>query len=225
MRPAAFTTVCLGFLAACEPDAKIDPVTVQWMEWPAEVNAGQPFRTRLVVWGVCALNPQFRAGASADQSAVTFAPYFLVPNDQVECLTERSLALFALIAIDTAGMAPGLPAASARTYEMRASNADFAYNTQGAPPLPVGTYGEITVRPTGADPSRRNAAGYATRYTDSLGCVRVQPVGLYRPGADLALEDQADTLGLPFAFVSGYIHDAAAPVCGETKVFHLVSRH
>src|SRR5882762_5363596 len=64
MRPAAFATLCLCLLAACEPNAKIDQVTVQWMDWPAEVNAGQPFRTRLVVWNVCAINPQFRPGAS-----------------------------------------------------------------------------------------------------------------------------------------------------------------
>src|SRR6266481_3240836 len=118
MRPAMFAAIALGLLVACdEPSGKIDPVTVQWMEWPAEVNAGQPFRTRLVVWGVCALNPQFRAGASADRSAVTFAPYFLVDKAQVECLTERSLTLLALIAIDTAGTAPGLAAPSAHTYE------------------------------------------------------------------------------------------------------------
>ena len=82
MRPAVFATSCLGLLAACEPSAKVDPVTVQWMDWPAEVKAGQPFRTRLVVWNVCALNPQFRAGASANQSAVTFAPYFLIDNHE-----------------------------------------------------------------------------------------------------------------------------------------------
>ncbi len=224
MRPAVFATICLGLLAACEPDAKIDPVTVQWMDWPAEVNAGQPFRTRLVVWGVCALNPRFRAGASADQSAVTFAPYFLVGNDQIACLTERTPALLALIAIDTAGTAPGLAAASARTYEMRASTVAFAFNAEGAQALPVGTYGKVTVRPTGADPSRRDAAGYVTPETDALGCVRIRPSGLYSPGAALVLEDQADTVGLSFAFVSGYIYNAAAPVCGETKVFHLVSK-
>lgn len=223
MRPAAFATLCLGLLAACEPDAKVDPVTVQWMDWPAEVNAGQPFRTRLVVWGVCALNPRFRAGASADQSAVTFAPYFLVGSDQIECLTERTVTLLALIAIDTAGTAPGLAATSARTYEMRGSTMDIAHAAD-AQPLPVGTYGEVTVRPSGADLSRRNAGGYATLETDSLGCVRVRPTGLYSPGAALVLEDQADTTGLSFAFVKGYIHDGATPVCGETRVFHLVSR-
>jgi len=226
MRPAVFAISCLGLLAACgEPNATIDPVTVQWMDWPAEVNAGQPFRTRLVVWGVCALNPQFRAGASADQSAVTFAPYFLLSKDQIECLTQRTPTLLALIAIDTAGTAPGLAAPAVRTYEMRASTLAFAFNAERAQGLPVGTYGKVTVRPSGADPSRRNAAGYVTPETDSLGCVRVRPAGLCRPGAALVLEDQADTTGFSHAFVSGYIHDATAPVCGETRVFHLVSRN
>src|SRR6266705_932154 len=143
MRPAMFATVCLGLLAACE-DAKVDPVTVQWMDWPVEVNAGQTFRARLVVSNVYALDAQFRAGASADQSAVTFAPSFLVSNDQIACL-------LATITIDTAGTAPGLAAASARTYEMRASTLAFAFNAEGAKGLPVGTYGEVTVRPSGAD--------------------------------------------------------------------------
>ena len=39
------------------------------------------------------------------------------------------------------------------------------------------------------------------------------------------LEDQGDTTGLMNAFVRGYIHDAAAPVCGETRVLHLLSRN
>jgi hypothetical protein len=218
MRAAVFATLCLSLLAACGLDSKIDPVTVQWMDWPAEVNAGQPFRTRLVVWNVCALDARFRAGVSADQSAVTFAPYFLVSNDKIECL-------LAVIAIDTAGTAPGLAAPSARTYEMRASTMDLAFGVASAQAIPVGTYGEVTVRPTGADPSQRNAAGYAIVDTDSLGCVRLRPAGLYNPDAALVLEDQADTTGLAHAFVRGYIHDVVTPVCGQTRVFHLVSRN
>src|SRR5437879_12435417 len=90
MRQARSLVFVLGLLAACEPNAKIDPVTVQWMDWPAEVNAGQPFRTRLVVWGVGAINPQFRAGASADESAVTFERYFVVGNGHIEYVSARS---------------------------------------------------------------------------------------------------------------------------------------
>jgi len=39
------------------------------------------------------------------------------------------------------------------------------------------------------------------------------------------LEDQADTTGLNYAFVRGYFHEATTPVCGQTRVFHLVSRN
>src|SRR6267378_2606890 len=140
MRPISLVTLSLCVLAACsESNSRIDPVTVQWMDWPAEVNAAQPFRTRLVVLAVCALNPRFHPGAHADQS-------------------------------------------------------------------------------------RRNAAGTVSLVTDNGGCVRVRPGGLYNPAAALVLEDQADTVGLSYTFVRGYIYDAAAPVCGETRVFHLTAR-
>src|SRR5882762_7284974 len=224
MRPAMFAAIALGLLVACdEPSGKVDPVSVQWMDWPAEVNAGQPFRTRLVVWGVCALNPQFRSGARADQSAVTFEPYFLIGHDNIACLTERTPTLLALIAIDTAGTAPGLAAPSARTYEMRAGAEVFFARAAGS--IPVRHFGDVIVRPTGADPSQRNGGGTVYLQVDSLGCVRLSPLGLYNPNSALVLENQADTSGLSAAFVTGYIHDAAAPVCGETRVFHLVTKN
>jgi hypothetical protein len=28
-----------------------------------------------------------------------------------------------------------------------------------------------------------------------------------------------------YAFVTGYLYDAPAPICGESKVFHLVTRN
>ena len=217
MRPAMFVVWCLGFLVGCAPDnGKINSVTVQWMDWPAEVNAGQPFRTRHVVWGVCATNPRFRAGASADESAVTFSPYFLVDDDNVLCLGASTAPLL-IVAIDTAGTAPGLGATLPRTYEMRGSAMQNS--------LPVRTFGDVTVRPSGANPSRRNAAGTVSAERDTQGCVRVRPIGLYGSTGALVLEDQADTVGLSFAFVRGYIHDAAAPLCEETTVFHLVTRN
>lgn len=222
MRPAVFATMCLGLLAACEPDATIDPVTVQWMDWPAEVNAGQPFRTRLVVWGVCAVDPRFHPGVHADQSAVTFEPFFLVGNDQIFCANLREATLL-VAALDTAGTAPGLTAPSSRTYEMRAAAEVFV--ARAAQSIPVRQFGDVIVRPTDADPSRRNGGGTVFLLVDSLGCARVSPLGLYNPTSALVLEDQADTAGLSGAFVRGYIHDAAAPVCGETRVFHLVARN
>ncbi len=224
MRLIPLVTLSLGVLAACgESNSRINPVTVQWMDWPAEVNAGQPFRTRLVVWGVCAANPRFQPGASVDESAVTFAPYWVVDDENIACVADATAPLLVVYAIDTAGTAPGLAAPFARTYEMRAS----AYNGVDDPRFagfPVRTFGDVIVRPSNADQSRRNAAGGVTMDRDSEGCVRVRPGGVYNPAAALVLEDQADTVGLAYAFVRGYIHDAAAPVCGETRVFHLTAR-
>ncbi len=225
MRPVVFAMVCLGILAACKTeDGPINPVTVQWMDWPAVVDAGQPFRTRIVVWGVCALNPRFRDGVSADQSAVTFAPYFLIDPDPVFCVGATATS-FVITAIDTAGMAPGLAATFSRTYEMRGT-ASVNTRAVGQPgSFPVRTFGEVTVGPSGSDASRRNAGGSVSLERDSLGCARIRPLGLYSQNAALVLEDQADTVGLSSAFVRGYVHDAAAPVCGETRVFQLVSRN
>jgi hypothetical protein len=222
MRPAAFALVMFGVLSACsnEPDTKAMSVTVLWMDWPAEVNSGEPFRTRLIVWGVCAMNPRFQAGARSDNSAVTFEPYFLVDPDPVFCAgaTEQS---FVVYAVDTAAMVPGLIALNSRTIDMRgAAPGDPAANS--APGFPVRTFGSIVVRPSGAQQSRRNAAGSVSKVTDTSGCTGIRPIGI---NETLILEDQADTAGLAFAFVRGYIHDAPAPVCGATRVFHLVSKN
>ncbi len=223
MRPAMFAAIALGLLVACdEPSGKVDPVSVQWMDWPAEVNAGQPFRTRLVVWGVCALNPRFHSGTYADQSAVTFEPYYVVDRDPIFCADLREATLL-VVALDTAGTAPGLAGPASRTYEMRAG-AEVLF-ASAAQSIPVRRFGDVTVRPTGADPSQRNGGGAVYLQVDSLGCARLAPLGLYNPNSALVLEDQADTAELSGAFVTGYTHDAAAPVCGETRVFHVVTRN
>lgn len=223
MRPVLCVTFFLGLLVACEPDTKLTSTNLVWMDWAAEVNAAQPFRTRLVVWGVCALNPQFRAGARADQEAVTFSPYFLVDDENIACAARASESLV-VVALDTAGTAPALGALVSRTYEMRGS---VQGNTRALAILgngPISTFGEVRVLPNGADSSRRNAAGAVTATRDSASCVRIRPVGLYGSSAGLVLEDQADTTGLSYAFVRGYIHNVPEPICGETRVFHLVTR-
>lgn len=223
MRPAMFALLCC--VVACqEPNTRVDAVVVHWMEWPAEVDAGQQFRTRLIVETVCAQNPHFGAGTHADISAVTFEPYFVVDPQPVYCLAgATSVLVVGFGSLETAAMAPGLSATSARTYEMRAPMPVYATAVQAS--LPVGTFGTVVVRPNGADGSKRNAAGYASFWRDTSGCVRLKPAAFYDPSAFLALEDQADTSSFANAFVRGYIHDAAAPVCGETRVFHLISRN
>lgn len=212
--------------AACQGDAEVIEVDVQWMDWPADVFAGEAFRTRLVVWGVCALEPRFYDGATADESAVTFAPFFRGRTDEIVCLDARAVELL-VVALDTAGMAPGLAADFSRTYEMRATTQVYA-RSSGLDRLPARTFGDVTVRPWSPvlDPlPRRNAAGYVTLERDTLGCARIRPLGLYTPGAALVLENPVDTAGLGGAFVRGYIELVNPPVCGESRVFHLVSRN
>ncbi|HXG96362.1 MAG TPA: hypothetical protein VNJ06_04530 [Gemmatimonadales bacterium] len=64
-----------------------------------------------------------------------------------------------------------------------------------------------------------------TKWVDNGGCVRLLPAGYPQPPQGFVLEDQADTTGLNYAFVRGYFHEATTPVCGQTRVFHLVSRN
>ena len=185
---------------------------VQWMDWPAEVAAGQPFRTRMVVWGVCAVQPVFHAGPQANLAAVTFEPFFTFESPAY-CALDLSSPSLVAIALDTAGIAPGLFATATRQYWM-----------QAVADKPNRVFGEVTVRASSPDQSRRNAAGWIYSQVDSLGCRRVSPIGLYRPESELVLENPTDTASLSGSFVQGYIYDAASPVCGETRVFHLVSR-
>ncbi|HXG95994.1 MAG TPA: hypothetical protein VNJ06_02645 [Gemmatimonadales bacterium] len=216
----------LGGVAACGSDLELQSGVVQWMEWPAEVTAATPFPVRLVIPFPACQQWTFRPGASADQSAVTFAPYFLLKKGPLICPpvpADVSIYPLPYFSLDTVDTAPGLAAAFARTYEMRASATVYAPTPSpsngGAP---VRTFGDVTVRLSAPDTSRRNAAGIVSLFRSGA-CARVRPASSAPVG--YVLEDQADTTGLMNAFVRGYIHDAAAPVCGETRVFHLLSRN
>jgi hypothetical protein len=224
MRSVAFAAL-LG-LAACESNDLTVPVTVQWMDWPSEVSSGEPFRTRLVVWQPCAIIRDFRAAPTADESAVTFAPYFVTDKEPIYCLAGGVASEeFVDWAIDTAGMAPGLQADFDRTYEMRATATSCAVCVQ-VNSLPWATFGEVTVRPTPPQPSAsRNAAGLVVGQRDSTGCTRIRPAGLPNASAAIVVENPPDTLAQWGAFVRGYIYQPAAAVCGEATVFHLVARN
>ena len=224
MRPVMFVMLCIAAIAACKSDSgdTVQPVTVQWMEWPAEVAAGQPFRTRLIVWGVCAVNPRFQAGPSADESAVTFEPYFLVGNDGVICLDAQPVERLVAISIDTAGMAPALNPDYPRAYEMRASASVYVGTARALASLPVRTFGSVIVRPGEPNSTNHNAAGYVNVVVDTLSCVRVLPAWTYGPGRAIVIDNPDDTVGMGGAFVRGYIYDLSVPKCGETRAFHLV---
>ena len=225
MRPAMFVTLCLGSIAACKSDSgnTVQPVTVQWMEWPAEVASGQPFRTRLIVWGICAADPRFEAGPSADESAVTFEPYFLLSGDPIYCLARQSVDLLVAYSIDTAGMAPALSPDYARAYEMRGSASVYVATARAGASLPVRTFGSVTVRPGEPSSTNHNAAGYVSVVVDTLGCARVLPGWTYGVERGIVIDNPDDTAGIAGAFVRGYIYDLTVPKCGETRAFHLVA--
>lgn len=222
MRPGALAMLLA--LAACS-DGRILPVSVVWMDWPAEVAAGDPFRTRLVVWQPCALIRGFVPAPTVDEAAVTFAPYFVADKEQIACIATMGVASEMLVtwAIDTAGTAPGLPADVDRTYEMRGTATSCAACSWFNSVPGATTFGEVTVRPTLPQPNAtRNAAGYVIAQRDSAGCLRIRPSGLPSPGADIVLENPADTAVQWYGFVQGYIYQPPAPVCGATRVFHRV---
>jgi len=88
------------------------------------------------------------------------------------------------------------------------------------------TFGEVIVRPTLPSPSLvRNAAGAVTAQRDSTGCLRIRPSGLLGPGGAIVVENPPDTSTQWWGSVRGYIYQPAAPVCGEPRVFHLVTRN
>lgn len=228
MRPAVFTSIAIALILACDSsDLEVQPATIQWLEWPAEVLVATPFEARMMLIPPVCFPYTFKPGMTRDESAVTFASYFLVQRTTPICPpTEGAFAPNPNIVLDTLLTVLGLAASSPRTFEMRASaSVEPPVPPPGAGESPVRTFGDVTVRLSSPDTSRRNAAGRVTLRIDDQGCARVQPDGYFNPEAGFVLEDQADTVGLGFAFVRGYLHDVTTPVCGQTRVFHLLSRN
>jgi len=230
MRPASFVLLLVVPVAACssEPDTRIEAAQVSWMEWPAEVLAATPFTVRLVGYGVsCVEVVRFVTEPAVDQSAVTFEPYFLITGQSQYCrldvagasrLDTASIRIIAPF-FDTRAAVPGLEAQVPRTYEIRAGTDVSARDALSA--FPIRTFGEITVRSASADTKRINAGGTANAVRDSLGCVTQQPYVVY-PGYVIE-NPPADTAQYWYGFVRGYIYEPAVPVCGASKVFHLVT--
>jgi hypothetical protein len=224
MRPAWFVLSFAAVLAACgtEPDTSAMPTFVNWMEWPAEVAVGAPVAVRLIVDRPCAQIVALRAPALVDNSAVTFEPFFLVKNGLVFCPAAAAArpSVIGYFGFDTTEVVDGLPADFDRVYDMRAAASVYTVVPLVAA-LPVRTFGTITVRVGQPDASRTRAAGFAYEYTDGAGCVRLQPLGVYTSGGYVVENvDSASVLG---GMVHGYLYQPAAPLCGETRVFHLES--
>jgi hypothetical protein len=191
------------------------------------VDSGQGFTVRLLVDYPCVGQAQLVAAPTADNSALTFAPFWVVPSRPIcppvpgAAAAASSAPVAYGYAKDTTVLAPGLGAAYARTFEVRGATAVAV--AQAASALPVRTFGEITVRPESAVATRTNVGGEVlAAYRDSLGCLRMRPFGiLATPG--YLVENPGDTALTQGAFVRGYLYSPATPVCGEDRVFHLVS--
>ena len=205
MRCVVFVMVSLGVLVACEPDMQVTSTAVGWMEWPAEVAPATPFPVRLRGGdNLPCVRREFVIAPQVDSSLVTFEPYFLYRVGEQPCNP-----LVSLVAVywDTTVSMPGLNASFSR-YEMRASSGD------------IRTFGEVLVGAVST--GRTNASGGASVERDTNGCTRVKPEGL---STGYVLENPPDTVSQWSAFVQGYLYNATTPVCGQTRVFHLLSKN
>lgn len=228
MRSASFVLFLLPVAACSEPDTRIEPAQVAWMEWPAEVSAATPFTVRLVGPRVyCVQVVEFVTAPRVDQSAVTFEPYFLLNGQPNYCYpvrqaATRSASLLPIsITFDTLTAVPGLGAQVTRTYEIRAGTNVSVPGIAAA--FPIRTFGDVTVSTAQVENGRTNAGGVVYAARDSLGCVTVRPYGIYP--IYVVENPPADTAQIWFGFVRGYIYEPAAPVCGQARVFHLITRN
>jgi hypothetical protein len=116
---------------------------------------------------------------------------------------------------------PGLAAQAPRTYEIRAGTDVSVRGIAAA--FPIRTFGDVTVNTAQVENGRVNAGGLASAVRDSVGCVTLRPYGIH-PGY-VVENPPADTTQYRTAFVRGYIYEPAAPVCGQARVFHLLTRN
>lgn len=221
MRRRALAWFLVLAALSCSGDGvHILPAAVNWMEWPTEVRAGTPFTVRLVGFApFCGPNDGFNGAPQVSDSAVTFQPYFIVPDRQSACpLTAgQPLSPFLAPSFDTTAAVQGL--ASAGTYDMLASA--FAETFAPSDAYPVRAFGTVTVRADSADTSRTAAAGQIYTWRDTLSCLHVATPGII---FGYVLENPPDTTTYWSGFVQGYLYTPAAPLCGQKRVFHLVTR-
>jgi len=238
----------LAFLAGCssasEPGTTVVDAQVSWMEWPAEVVAGTPFLVRLTGYGVeCREIFSFSLAPAIDNSAVTFEPYYVVSTKQQVCplaVSQGSASAASPASpigpnFDTLATVTGLSASTPRTYEIRAAaNVSVAAATPG---IPVRTFGNILVRPDTASSPHRNAGGSVSAWRDTADCLHLSPLYIVflahptpaadspiGPGFSYVVENPPDTTSYWSGFVQGYVYAPAKAICGDTVVFHLVTR-
>lgn len=217
----------LGVVACSEPDRDVQPSLVSWMEWPEEVPVATPFLVHLTTSTAgCGVRGTVQLPVSVSNSAVTFEPLFLVEGrENVPCLAGAGAMEVSVVGPgykDTTAVVPGLSAPYPRSYEMRATASVYAPpGVQVATSVPVRTFGQVIVRQTVPAGGRTNAAGQAYAFLQQ-GCVRLRPLGRFSLPA-YVVENPPVPDSNWSGFVRGYLYEPAAPVCGASLVFHLVS--
>lgn len=224
MLRASLACVGAAILLGCSTeDTRVVFSQLSWMEWPAEVRMSQPFSVRLVGFNAGCGEQRFDPGTTIDNSAVTFEPFFVFSGPPLLCPLAVSSApatipIFAFY--DVRSPVVGLSPPASRSYEIRGAT-DVSVSPAGPSAVPVRTFGEIVVRADSTDTTRTNAGGHVSAARDSSGCVTIfAGVNLY-----VVENPPADTATYWSAFVEGYLYKPVKPVCGDTVVFHLVSRN
>lgn len=222
MRRQSFAYLAVAVVLACSSDnTRVVFSQLNWMEWPAAVRVAQPFNVRLVGFNAGCGEQRFDPGTTVDNSAVTFEPFFVFTGPPVYCPLAAPGAAVPIFAFyDVKSTVAGLTPQASRSYEIRGAT-DVSVSPSAPSALPVRTFGEIVVRVDSADTSRTNAGGRVSASRDTSGCVRIfAGVNQY-----VVENPPADTATYWSAFVEGYLYRPSTPVCGDSIVFHLLSRN
>jgi len=220
-------------LACTEAPARISTLGVNWVEWPADVRAADSFSVRLVGYMNC--QSHLMVSFHADLSAITAEPYALLPPENtVVCDgSEVPVDVGAVISpFDAIVVAPGLSPDFTRPFEVRAPvEYPTAQARPAAAPLPVRTFGTLTVHLDATPAIRTNAGGYVSALRDSVDCLFIVPAPLgpttfarQRLLNGYLVENPPDTTVFWDGFVRGYLYTPPSPVCGQARVFHMISR-
>ena len=192
-------------LACTEPETgEVIPAQPFWIEFPAEVREAEPFDLRVVVWGPgCYEHQELRVHVMVGTSYVTVRSEFVVDgqNNSVACLRDPA-------PYDTTVTVPGLALIP---------NAAYVIEIVPSGQTPWIPSGSVAIRGASEsiDRDKIRAAGAVTGTTDIEGCAVMQ-----RPfDAPIPVENPPSATWI--GFVRGYLFTPAAPLCGQTRAFHI----
>ena len=201
----AVVILCAG-LACTEPSTvRVLATEPAWLSWPAEVRAAQPFDVRFVFYAPgCFDRMELRVYEERGADHIAFRGEWLVEGES-DPLCLRSDPGFVATLVTLAGLA----ATGDSTYEVR------PIGSGNTPPRPVGT---ILVRATGVlNTDHLSGLGHVVGSTDIEGCAVMQPP--FEAPVPVENPPAAQWLG----YVHGYFFTPAAPLCGQTRVFHVTT--